>query len=295
MNRKHQLLPSGETLAYFEQGSGEETLVLIHGNLSSSLYWEPLMKRLPATIRVIAPDLRGFGDSSYVRRFDTLLELAEDVRALLDILTIERFHLVGWSLGGGVAMELAAALGDRVKSLTLLSSTTHKGYPLFQKDENKKPIYGLAYASKDAMAEDPVQVKPVLEALKNNNTALMSWIYDVTIYTGKKPEPDDNNRWIKETMKMRCLVDADWALANLNMSDEQGYYQPGNGRIRKIVAKTLHLWGFLDKTVPEYMLLDNATALKGRSSVVRWDQCGHSPLVDRIDELTQTLFDFIQN
>jgi pimeloyl-ACP methyl ester carboxylesterase len=295
MVRKQAFLPNGETLAYFEQGTGDKVLVLIHGNLSSSLYWEPLLKRLPATIRVVAPDLRGFGDSSYVSRFDSLLELAEDVALLLDLLKIDAFDLVGWSLGGGVAMELAAKLGARVKTLTLLSSTTHKGYPLFQKDENKKPIYGLIYPTKDAMANDPLQVKPVLDALKANNEALMSWIYDVTIYTGKKPEPDDNNRWIKETMKMRCLVDADWALAHLNMSDEPNYYGPGNGRIHQITAKVLHLWGFLDKTVPEYMLLDNATALKGRSSVVRWEQCGHSPLVDKIDELTQVLLDFIQN
>jgi pimeloyl-ACP methyl ester carboxylesterase len=191
-------------------------------------------------------------------------------------------------------MELAALLGERVRTLTLLSSTTHKGYPIFQKDETKKPIYGKIYASKEAMAEDPLQVKPVLDALAAKNAALMSWIYDVTIYTGKKPEPDDNFRWIAETLKMRCLLDADWALANLNMSDEPNYYGPGTSRIHNIRAKVLHLWGFLDKTVPEYMLLDNATALKGQSSVVRWDQCGHSPLVDRIEDLTETMLDFIK-
>lgn len=294
MVRKLQRIQNGETIAYFEQGSGDQVLVMIHGNLSSSLYWEPLLKRLPAHIRAIAPDLRGFGDSSYVKGFDSLLDLAKDVSLLLDELRVASFDLIGWSLGGGVAMELAALLGERVKTLTLLSSTTHKGYPLFQKDENKRPIYGQIYDSKEAMAEDPLQVKPVLDALKAKNSAWMSWIYDVTIYTGKKPEPDDNNRWIAETLKMRCLVDADWALANLNMADEPNYYGPGNGRIHQIRAKVLHLWGFLDKTVPEYMLLDNATALKGQSSVVRWEGCGHSPLVDRIEDLTETLLDFIR-
>lgn len=294
MNKKTCALPNGETIAYLEQGSGPKVLVLIHGNLSSSLYWEPLIRNIPADVRVIAPDLRGFGDSSYVHRFDSLLELAQDILLFLDVLNIKAFDLVGWSLGGGVAMELAAEKPEAVKHLILLSSTTHKGYPLFQKDENKKPIYGKAYPNKETLAEDPLQVAPVLEAIANKNSAIMSWIYDVTIYTVKKPEPDDNNRWIQETLKQRCLVDADWALANLNMADTVGYYGSGSLRIHRIQAKTLHLWGFQDKTVPEYMLLDNATALKDRSTVVRWDACGHSPLVDRLDEMTQEIIHFIQ-
>jgi pimeloyl-ACP methyl ester carboxylesterase len=293
MNRLSQTLANGETIRYLEQGSGSNHLVLIHGNLSSSIYYEPLLERLPAHVHVIAPDLRGFGESSYVNRFDSLLELAEDVKALLDHLGIAKAHVVGWSLGGGVAMELAASYPQLVKSLTLLNSTTHKGYPLFQKDEKNKPIIGLAYESKVQLAEDPLQVKPVLDAIAKNNTALMSWIYDVTIYTVKKPTPEQNTKWIAETMKQRCLVDADWALANLNLSALPGYYGNGSNKIQNIACKTLHVWGFQDKTVLEYMLLDNATALKNQSTVIRFEQCGHSPLVDQIEALTQSILEFI--
>ncbi|MBQ1013386.1 alpha/beta fold hydrolase, partial [Micromonospora sp. M51] len=39
-------------------------VLLIHGNCSSALFWEPLVRRLPSTLRVVAPDLRGYGDSA---------------------------------------------------------------------------------------------------------------------------------------------------------------------------------------------------------------------------------------
>ena len=52
---------------------------------------------------------------------------------LLDQLKVDSFDLLGWSLGGGVALELASTLKTRVKHLILVASTTHKGYPIFKK------------------------------------------------------------------------------------------------------------------------------------------------------------------
>ncbi|MEV1109989.1 alpha/beta hydrolase [Micromonospora sp. NPDC049751] len=61
-------------------------LLLVHGNCSSSLFWEPLIRRLPPTLRVVAPDLRGFGDSATAPVDATrgLRDFADDVAALLD-------------------------------------------------------------------------------------------------------------------------------------------------------------------------------------------------------------------
>ena len=66
-----------ETLAYLDQGEGEVVL-MVHGNMSSSVHYEPLISRLQGKYRCVAVDLRGFGDSSYNERFDTLEELADD-------------------------------------------------------------------------------------------------------------------------------------------------------------------------------------------------------------------------
>ncbi len=292
LEKKYVTLKNGETYAYLEKGTGDKVLVLIHGNLSSSIYYKPLIDRLPDDIRVIAPDLRGFGNSSYQNPFDSLATLATDIQLLLSELKISKAHIAGWSLGGGVAMEFAARYPRSTEKLILINSTTHKGYPIFKKDAQNAPIFTEGYKNKDEMAKDPIQVKPILEAIATENAFFMSYIYDLTIYTNKKPSPEDSQLYIAETLKQRALVDADFALASLNMSDTPNLYAKGDGSIKQIKADTLMFWGTLDKTVPEYMVLDNLKAISN-AKYVKFEDCGHSPLVDKPDELANEILTFI--
>jgi pimeloyl-ACP methyl ester carboxylesterase len=62
---------------------GEKTIVLLHGNLSSSVHWTPLIHALKLSYRVIAFDIREFGDSTYAQSFDDLDTLAEDIRQFI--------------------------------------------------------------------------------------------------------------------------------------------------------------------------------------------------------------------
>lgn len=292
MEKKFVQLKNGETYAYLEKGSGKP-LILIHGNLSSSVYYLPLIERLPENIRVIALDLRGFGDSSYTQKFDSLANLATDIQLFMSELKINKAVIAGWSLGGGVAMEFASRYPKSTEKLILINSTTHKGYPIFKKDKNNMPILTEGYKSKDELATDPLQVKPILEAIATENTFFMSYVYDLTIYTHHKPTPEANQLYIKETMKQRCLVDADYALACLNMSDTPNLYSKGDGSIKQVKAETLMFWGTLDKTVPEYMVQDNLKAIP-HAKFVKFEACGHSPLVDKPDELAKEILNFIQ-
>ena len=83
-------------------------VVLIHGNVSSSAFWEPMMEALSATHRVIAPDLRGFGATEALPIDATrgLRDFSDDLHALLLALDITGpVHLLGWSAGAGVCMQ----------------------------------------------------------------------------------------------------------------------------------------------------------------------------------------------
>lgn len=293
MDKRYVKLQNGETLAYLEQGKGDKTLLLIHGNLSSSVYYLPLLKELPADIHVLAVDLRGFGDSTYEKKFSSLKDLADDVALFLKALSVNKIVVAGWSLGGGVAMELAAYYPDLVEKLILINSTTHKGYPIFKKDAAFKPLVGQIYASADEMANDPLQVKPVLDAIKVNNTGFMTYIYDMTIYTVNKPALEDNVLYISETMKQKCLPEADYALATLNMGNTPNFYRGGDNSIAKIKCPVLHFWGEKDLTVPEYMVLENIEALKNNSKYIKFENCGHSPLVDKPKELGIEILNFV--
>ncbi|WP_346538504.1 alpha/beta hydrolase [Micromonospora sp. DPT] len=109
-------------------------VLLVHGNGSSSAFWEPLVRRLPATLRVVAPDLRGYGDSDTAPVDATrgLADFADDVAALLDepglFAAGARPVVVGHSLGGGVAMRLLVDHPDRVAALLLEAPVSPYGF-----------------------------------------------------------------------------------------------------------------------------------------------------------------------
>lgn len=104
------------------------TVVLIHGNVSSSLFWQEIMQDLPSDLRVIAIDLRGFGGTEHAPIDATrgVRDFSDDVHATLEALGLGAVHLVGWSMGGGVVMQYA--LDHPVLSLTLQSPVSPYGF-----------------------------------------------------------------------------------------------------------------------------------------------------------------------
>lgn len=106
------------------------TVVLVHGNVSSSHFYQPTMLALPADVRALAIDLRGFGDSETkpVDATRGLRDFADDVRAVLNALELDAVHLVGWSMGGGVVLQVALDAPERVLSLTLESPVSPYGF-----------------------------------------------------------------------------------------------------------------------------------------------------------------------
>jgi pimeloyl-ACP methyl ester carboxylesterase len=106
----------------------ERTVVLVHGNASSALFWQEIMLALPDDLRVIAVDLRGFGgtDTLPVDATRGSRDYSDDVHATLEALGLGSVHLVGWSMGGGVVMQYA--LDHPVRSLTLQAPISPYGY-----------------------------------------------------------------------------------------------------------------------------------------------------------------------
>lgn len=278
-----------ETLAYLDEGAGDVVL-MVHGNMSSSVHYEPLITRIKDKYRCVAVDLRGFGDSTYNNRFDTLEELADDVNAFTEALGIDSYYLVGWSNGGGVSLKLCAKYSDKVKKFFDIEGAGLKGYPLYIKENYKST--GKPYASKEAMAEDPMQVAPMIRIFEKGDGAMMASIWDATIYTVNKPTREQSDLWISETMKQRNIVDLDWALATLNMSDEYTPYGPGDGTIKNIKCPVALTMGEKDIVVPDYMVLDNYNALGDLATLLPYENCGHSPMVDCPDRLAKDVVDF---
>lgn len=110
----------GTRIRYIERGSGAP-VVLIHGfSVNSEMNWGAVIPRLSPEFRVIALDLRGHGKSEKPQGPDAYgLAMVQDVENLLDHLGVERAHIVGYSMGGAIALKFLTMHPDRVRSAVL--------------------------------------------------------------------------------------------------------------------------------------------------------------------------------
>lgn len=113
----------GREVAYVDLPGDGIPVLLVHGIGSSADTWGDVPSRLSAHgIRVVALDLPGHGESSKGPGDYSLGSLASTLRDLLDELSLDRVHLVGHSLGGGISMQFSYQFPDRMESIVLESS-----------------------------------------------------------------------------------------------------------------------------------------------------------------------------
>lgn len=112
-------LSDGSRIAYAVEGDGSPVL-LIQGVGMAGVAWQPQVRALRERHRVASFDNRGLGGSAPLVGALSIERLAEDALALMDELAFERAHVVGHSMGGVIAQELALRAPERVLSLALL-------------------------------------------------------------------------------------------------------------------------------------------------------------------------------
>jgi len=134
----------GVPIHYIERGSGPAAAVLIHGFLGHTYSFRYLIPELAKDQRVVAVDLKGSGYSGRPQKGDySLTEQARLVIRVMDKLGIDRASVVGHSLGGEVAMRLAANWPERVEKLVLAASVSGDRIPSLPVTPLIKPILWL--------------------------------------------------------------------------------------------------------------------------------------------------------
>ncbi|MGH7760003.1 MAG: alpha/beta fold hydrolase [Candidatus Dormibacteraceae bacterium] len=117
----HHAEVNGINLYYETHGSGRP-LVLLHGGLGSGEMFGPVLPMLSERHQVVAVDLQGHGRTADIDRPLDVRLMAGDIAALVDHLELDKPDLVGYSLGGGVALQTAAKFPGKIRRLVLVSA-----------------------------------------------------------------------------------------------------------------------------------------------------------------------------
>jgi pimeloyl-ACP methyl ester carboxylesterase len=175
---------NGASFFVEQSGAGNTTLVFLHFFGGSSQSWCEVMSLLPSTCRCIAPDLRGFGDSEATPSGYSVAQSADDVLALLQVLETHDFVLVGHSMGGKIALEIAARRPKCLRALVLLAPSPPTPEPM--PDEERARL-ASTWGQREAVRETigkitacplPPQVleRAIEDGARSSRAAWMSWL-----------------------------------------------------------------------------------------------------------------------
>jgi pimeloyl-ACP methyl ester carboxylesterase len=237
-------------------GSGPPLLVL-HG-AGGAGPWSPVLGALAERFDVIVPEHPGFGESDTPDWLDTVHDLAYFYLDVIDQLRLERVHLVGISLGGWIAAELAVRDPRRLMSLTLAGSAglhvpgLAQVDPFLRSDEQRIRDFFHDQARADAAVAEAL--RPELEdvMIKNRITvAKLSW----------QPRGHDPHL-------------AKW--------------------LHRIDVPTLLIWGEHDRLFPKDYAAAFQRLIAGASIVIVPD-CGHVPHMEQPEVFVAAVRDFISN
>lgn len=258
-----QFYRSGDVRLAYEQrlppgGRAERTAVLVHGWCGRADGWAPTMARLPAHYRSLAPQLRGHGDSDRPAGGYSIAQYARDVFALFEAEALHDVDLIGQSMGGAVALQLALDHPQRLRSLTLISPV---------------PAGGLAHGGPDS-----VEVRRAARTDRD----VARWM--VRAYSIRPLAPE----WIERGADsiMGCSDGHFWQSLDSIEQLRLGH------RLHELALPTLLIMGDHDRVIPLASVVAMAQAIPDCGLQVFWN-VSHSPPAEAPDAFAAVLLDFL--
>ena len=256
-------------LSYVEQGCGDNVVLAIHGNLGCAAWLDLVRPLLPATIRVIAVEWRGCGDSDKPEPTPdysnySMPTHAGDMLALLDALDIDRCHLYAHSTGGIICSHMLVAQPGRFGKVLMLDPVTPRGLQL-----TPRHIEVLTQMKSDSAA-----------AFAGLATAAPTLFRRETLVVGQKPQFADTVAAAQRSLFTRIvkrtglLSDGIWFGTPHNLALEWES-QALAAAMPKMRHEHLLLYGALDYWIPREHVEDMARRLPYCRLEV-FPYCGHS-------------------
>ena len=242
-----------------DEGKGSP-LVLIHGFLGSSKMWEPQINFFKDHFRVITPDLPGFGKSNKAKSHNNIQSIANLLLDCLDEKKIDKFYLLGHSMGGMIVQEMAKISGNKIIKLICYSTGPRGEMPgrfetVDQSRENLKKN-GLEITAKNIAKTWFVKGEEAEH-------------FDICIEAGKQLSI--------ETVDNALVAFKNW---------------DGVETLKNIKNETLIVWGNKDKS---YNLDQVQTLNKNipNSSLFIFEGCAHNVHLEKPEEFNRTILNYL--
>ena len=251
-------LRDGMFKAHMLQGGSGDPLLFLHG--TDGLREGAYLDQLAEHFTVYAPWHPGFGPSEGDEHIDDIIDLALYYHDLMDALGLESAHVVGHSMGGMLAAELAALCSHRVRRLVLANPI---GF--WRDDDPVLDFFTLA----------PKQLAPY--EWHNPESEAMQEAY---------PTPEGGEAMAEMMFeRMRALASATkylWPIPDRGLKR----------RIHRITSPTLIVWGESDRLVPPSYAEDFRSRIRD-AQVVILPECGHMPMFEKRDDFVALVTEFL--
>ena len=245
----------------------KKVLLLVHGVMMSKEVWNSQIKYFSKKYRVIAIDLYGFGASTGPLRDCKYEDHALDIRNLLNQMKIKKIHLVGWSLGGGIAIKFAHLYPQMVDKLVLVGTTpkliASDDFPHGLPPENAKAFLDLMESDYQKGIESFI----AMQVPETNNQFALDTLNRVVPKTS-------------QTVAMRQFA----ATGDIDLREDA----------KAIMVKTLVITGELDqvntKEAGKYL-----AELIPNSSFICMNGLGHVPFMTAPEKFNEILKEFLKS
>jgi pimeloyl-ACP methyl ester carboxylesterase len=255
---------NGVDVAYDDSGRGPP-LLLLHAGIADRTMWDDVTPMLAERFRVVAPDLRGFGETPLP---DGPFVYAADAAALLEGLGIDRAHVVGVSLGGHVALDLALARPALVDRLVLVGAG----------------IDGWKHEQSLVAAWDEEAA-----AFERGELDEVAWINVRTWLDGPTRGEDE----VPKALRRRVFEMQRTALDRENPAAEAGWLTPSRReRLGDVTQPTLVLVGALDQRDFRRIARLLGEDIPG-AQLIELPDVAHLPPLERPEAFARTLLQFL--
>ncbi|XP_077977323.1 monoacylglycerol lipase abhd6-A-like [Glandiceps talaboti] len=262
------------TFCYAERGKGKSTkpsMLFLHGITSSKTIWIDMIKELPQDLHIILVDMPGHGDTTQKLKSDhSYVAQANKIHQFVESYGLNKspFHIIGASMGGGVAGVYAALYPQDLAKLTLMCPA---GIITPELSHLTKELKGGS--KRLLIAETAADLKNLMQISMYNEPKASDWMYKMGVEV-QKPYKEFFQNVLADIIQYRDELQK---------------------RLQDIQTPTQVIWGHQDKFVDVSGVDVLKSEMKTLERVDVLQECGHTISMDRPEKAAQVLNEFVIN